>query len=122
MGDNFLKRQARNFKKGRELATAKLNEPTLFTRPEVLNTVYTASPGDDCKFDSGETLFVIASEDGQRAVLARGHKTVGCIEGDGAKSLLAALNRPGDAGAAQVRITEVSGLSGIAKAVVVRGE
>lgn len=122
MGDNFLKRQARNFKKGRDLATAELNEPTLYDRPEVINTVYTAIPGQECQFTNGETLFVVASEDGQSAILARGHKSIGRIEGDGAKALLAALNETGAAGMAQVKITEVSGLSGIGKAVIVKDE
>lgn len=122
MGDNFLKRQARNFKKGRDLATAELSEPTLFPRSEVLSTVYTARPSENCQFSNGETLYVVASNDGQSAVLARGHQTVGRIDGDGAKNLLAALNESAATGIAEVRITEVSGLSGIAKAVFVKDQ
>ncbi|MBI3468895.1 MAG: hypothetical protein HY000_38310 [Planctomycetes bacterium] len=122
MGDNFLKRQVRNFQKGRDLATAEMSEPTLFTRPEVVNTVYTARPGENCQFSNGEILFVVASENGRSAVLARGHQSVGQIEGDGAKALLAALNDTGAAGVAQVRITEVSGLSGVAKAVIAKDQ
>jgi hypothetical protein len=122
MGDNFLKRQVRNFKKGRDLATAELSLPTLFDRPEVVSTVYTASPAQNCQFDSGEVLLAVAAEDGHSAILARGYKSVGCIEGDAAKSLLSALREPGSAGAVQIRITEVSGLAGVAKAVVERGK
>ena len=122
MGDNFLKRQVRNFKKGRDLATAEMSLPTLFDRPEVVSTVYTASPAANCQFDGGETLLAVAAEDGQSAVLARGFKNVGRIDGDAAKSLLSALCEPGSGGVVQVRITEVSGLSGVAKAVIERGK
>lgn len=122
MGDNFLKGQARNFTKGRDLANAESKEPTLFPRPEFVNVVYTAFPGPGCNFSDGETLFVIASEDGESAVLARGHQSVGRIEGDGAKSLLAALNEPGAAGIAQLRIGEVSGVTGAAKAVILKDD
>jgi hypothetical protein len=122
MGDNFLKRQTSNFKKGRDLAAAEFSKPTLFARPEVLNTVYSAVPIDGCEFQVAEQLLVIASEHGEKAVLARGHQAVGCIEGDGAKSLLAALGETGSAGMAKVQITEVSGLSRVGKAIIVNQE
>ena len=40
MGDNFLKRQVRNFKKGRDKALGKLAEPTLFTMPDEMGKTY----------------------------------------------------------------------------------
>ncbi len=122
MGDNFLKRQTNNFKKGRDLATAELSKPTLFARPEVMNTVYSAVPNDGCAFQVAERLIAIVSENGEKAVLARGHQAVGCIEGDGAQALLAALGERGTAGMAKVEITEVSALSKVGKAIIVNEE
>ena len=43
MGDNFLKQQVRNFKKGRDKALGKLAEPTLFTMPDEMGKTYRAS-------------------------------------------------------------------------------
>ncbi len=119
MGDNFLKRQARNFRKGRDRAKAEQRQRVLFNRPEVLDTIYTAQPERNCRFQSGETLLAVVSEDGQRIVLARGHERTGHVEGDGAQSLAQALIEGGGGGVTEVRITEVSGLSGSAKAVIV---
>jgi hypothetical protein len=119
MGDNFLKRQAQNFKKGRELATGDMSQPTLLSRPEIVTTTYSAVPGAQCQLQSGEVLTAFASDDGSQVALARGHKNVGRIEGDGAKSLLGALSERATGGITQVQITEVSGLSGIGKAVIV---
>jgi hypothetical protein len=120
MGDNFLKRQAQNFKKGRELASDEISQPTLFSRPEIVTTTYSAVPAEQCQLQSGEVLTAFASEDGSQVTLARGHKIVGCVVGDGAKSLLGALGERSAGGIARVQITEVSGLSGIGKAVIVR--
>lgn len=120
MGDNFLKRQAQNFKKGRELATGEMSQPTLFARPEIVTTTYSAVPGEQCQLQSGEILTALASDDGNQVTLARGHTNIGRIEGDGATSLLGALSERGTGGITQIQITEVSGLSGIGKAVIVR--
>lgn len=120
MGDNFLKRQAQNFKKGRELATGEMSQPTLFSRPEVVTTTFSAVPSDKCQLQSGEVLTAYASEDRSQVTLTRGHMTVGRIEGDGATSLLGALSEQAAGGIAQVQITEVSDLSGMGKAVIVR--
>jgi hypothetical protein len=119
MGDNFLKRQAQNFKKGRELATGEMSQPMLFSRPEIVTTTYSAVPAEQCQLQSGEVLSAIASDDGSQVMLARGHKSIGRIEGDGAKSLLGALGDRATGGIAQVQITEVSSLSGVGKAVIV---
>src|SRR5688500_13317131 len=74
MGDNFLKRQAQNFKKGRELATGEMNQPTLFSRPEIITTTYSAVPVEQCQLQTGEVLTAFASEDGNQVTLARGHR------------------------------------------------
>lgn len=118
MGDNFLKRQTANFQKGRDQAAVEYSRPTLFDRPEVSSTVYTVLPIENCEFKDGETLLVVASDDRQSAVLARGHIKVGMIDGDGAKSLLDAIEAS-PSGLAELHITEVSGLSGLAKAMFV---
>jgi hypothetical protein len=120
MGDNFLKRQAQNFKKGRETAADEISQATLFPRPEIVTTIYSAVPQEQCQLESGEVLTAIASDDGSQVTLARGHQNIGRIEGDSAKSLLAALSERAMGGIAKVQITEVSGLSGIGKAMIVQ--
>ena len=40
MGDNFLKQQVRNFKKGRDKALDSLSKPTLFIAPEALGKTF----------------------------------------------------------------------------------
>lgn len=120
MGDNFLKRQTENFKKGRDLAIDELSRPTLWNQPEFVQTIFTAFPGENCQLESGEILTVYPSDDGATATLARGHRSVGHIGGDGGKSLLGALNQTGTGGMAQIKVTEVSGLSGVGKAVIVK--
>jgi hypothetical protein len=40
MGDNFLKQQVRNFKKGRDKALEKLSQPTLYTTPETVGKTF----------------------------------------------------------------------------------
>ena len=121
MGDNFLKRQAENFKKGRDLAIGELGQPTLWSQPEVVQTVFTAIPGQNCKLESGEVLTVYPSADATSVSLVRGHRIVGRIGGDAGISLLGVLNKPGTGGMAHVKVTDVSGLSGVGKAVIVEG-
>lgn len=120
MGDNFLRRQTANFRKGRDQSAVDINNPTLFSRPEVSSTIYSVRPIESFAIKDGETLFVTPSADSERAVVARGHVEVGVIDGDGAKVLLDALKSSG-VGLAKVQITEVSVLSGMAKGVLAAG-
>ena len=119
MGDNFLKRQVENFKKGRDLAMNELDQLQLFNRPEVNRTVYTVIPRENCHLQKDEVLTVFASADGSSATLSRGHRKVGEVVGDGAQSLAHVLGERGTGGIANLQITEVSGISRVGRAVIV---
>ena len=56
MGDNFLKQQADNSRRGRDRAVAELEKPTLFSRPEIINTTYPIRPAEGVVFEIGEVL------------------------------------------------------------------
>src|SRR5262249_41790560 len=74
MGDNFLLQQIRNFKKGRDRAKEETKRPTLFERPDLLNTVYPGRPAEGVTFQEGEQLLAVASKNGQHIELVRGHQ------------------------------------------------
>lgn len=118
MGDNFLKRQARNFKKGRDRAIAEQRQSVLFSRRDIITTEYTIRPEAGCALQNGEGLLAVLREDGRQVALARGHTQVGRIEGDGAESLVEALREPGIGGVVEVTVTNVSQITGNAKAVI----
>jgi hypothetical protein len=115
MGENILQEQVKQFQKGRDRSLEQLAEPTLFERAEVVATIFTAQPTDDAPLRAGEVLQGHASADGKTVVLAQGHRSVGVVNGDGAKSLLAGLRAPGCSGMVQVEVTDVSSISGFFK-------
>src|SRR6266567_2307472 len=106
MGDNFLLQQIRNFKKGRDRAQEETKRPTLFERPDLLNTVYPGKPAEGVTFQEGEELLAVASRNGQHFELVRGHQKVGRTDGDAARELLEALREPGAGGVVKVRVAE----------------
>ena len=118
MGDNFLRRQIKNFEKGRDRAIAESKQPTLYIRPEVVKTVYSIKPVAGERFTKGETLYVVAGDNGDQLAVARGHKRVGIIDGDGAKELRAALNEASSTRVARLCVDDTLGLSGVARARV----
>ena len=61
MGDNFLKQQVRNFKKGRDKALDKLSEPTLFTTPETVGKTYPVFEVSGHTVTAEDVLMVIPS-------------------------------------------------------------
>ena len=118
MGENVLKGQVKDFKKGADRSLKDMATPTLFDRPDLVSTVYTAAPVDGCAVAEGDRIEAHAAADGRCVNLAKGHVCVGRIEGDGAKTLLDALREPGSPGVARMRVTGVSAVSGYFKAVL----
>jgi hypothetical protein len=121
MGENVLKGQVKDFKKGTDRTLKDMATPTLFDRPDIMSTVYTAAPieGGAAK---GDRLVAHAAADGRSVHLVKGHVVVARIEGDGAKSLLDALREPGSPGVVTVRVRKVSSVSGFIEAVVDDGK
>ena len=83
MGENVLKGQVQSFKKGSDRSLKDMAAPTLFDRPDIVSTVYTAAPVDGCVVVDGDCLEAHSAADGQSIHLVRGHLCVGRIEGDG---------------------------------------
>jgi hypothetical protein len=122
MGENVLQGQVKSFKKGADRSLEQMSAPTLFDRPNIVSTTYTAAPLDGCELSEGNQLDAHASTDGQSVLLANGHVSVARIEGDGAKSLLDSLRRPGSSGIVPMKVSSVSAVSGFIKAVITRSE
>lgn len=118
MGENVLKGQVKDFKKGTDRSLKGMATPTLFDRPDIMSTVYTAAPVDAEGVAKGDCLEAHAAADGSSVILVKGHVTVGRIESDGAKSLLDALREPGNPGVVTMRVRKVSSVSGFIEAVV----
>ena len=121
MGENVLKGQVKDFKKGTDRTLKDMATPTLFDRPDIMSTVYTAAPVDG-GVTKGDRLEAHAAADGRSVHLVKGHVVVARIEGDGAKSLLDALREPGSPGVVTVRVRKVSSVSGFIEAVVDDGK
>jgi hypothetical protein len=122
MGENVLKGQVQNFKKGSDRSLKDMAAPTLFDRPDIVSTVYTAAPVDGCIVAEGDRLEAHAAADGRCIHLVKGHVCVGRIEGDGGKVLLDALREPGSPGIVPMKVTGVSAVSGFLKAVIENGK
>jgi hypothetical protein len=121
MGENVLQGQVKSFKKGADRSLKKMAAPTLFNRPDIVSTTYTAAPLEGCTAKEGDQLDAHASADGRHVHLAKGHVAIARIEGDGAKLLLDVLRESGSPGIVAMKATNVSALSGFIKAVVVGG-
>ncbi len=115
MGDNYLKRQAKNFRKRRDLAFDNLATPPLFTRPDVVNRVFQAKPSGDEQFEVGETLWAIPDPNSHTVPVARGCYRLGVIDGDGASSLIGLFPPNGAIDVLPMRVTKVLELSGVAE-------
>lgn len=122
MGENVREGQVKSFKKGADRSLVQMSAPTLFDRPDIVWTTYTAAPLNGAVVSEGDQLDAHASGDGQSVQLAKGHFLVGRIEGDGAKYLLDTLRQPGNSGVVPMKVTNVSPVSGFIKAVVAKKE
>jgi hypothetical protein len=122
MGENVLQGQVKSFKKGTDRSLKGMAAPTLFDRPDIMSTVYTAAPVEDRTVTGGDRLEAHAAADGRCIHLVKGHVTVGRIDGDGAKALLEALRAPGNSGVVPMTVKDVSSVSGFIRAVVENGK
>lgn len=118
MGENVLRGQVKAFEKGRDRSLKNLASPTLFDRPDVVTTQFTAAPVGRDRIRQGDLLHGHVSADGQCVNVADGHRTVGTISGDGAKALIDGICETPGIGFALLRVTEVSAISGFFKATV----
>ncbi|MFL5329179.1 MAG: hypothetical protein ACJ8C4_09700 [Gemmataceae bacterium] len=118
MGENVLKGQVENFKKGSDRSLKNMATPTLFGRPDIMSTVYTAAPLGGSEVAAGDHLEGHAAANGRCIHLVNGHKVIGKIDGDGAKSLLDALRAPGHPGVTPMMVRKVSSVSGFIEVVV----
>lgn len=114
MGENFVLQQIQNFERGRDLALDEMGLPTLFERPEVFEILYTAHPTGGAVLREAEMLCAVAVERERKVCLARGHRQVGQIDGDGAIDLWNALHQRGASGVAKVRVAKLLPVSGVA--------
>lgn len=112
MGENVLQGQVKQFQKGRDRSLAGLAIPTLFDRPDIVTTRYTAAPVNGSEVQVGQKLVGHVSADGSRIHLAEGHRVVATIEGDGASSLIEALREPRSPGFTSMEVVDVSPISG----------
>src|ERR1043166_7404961 len=119
MGDNFLKRQIRNFKKRRDQAMAELAHATLLDRPEVLTTVYSAKPINGTQFAVGETLYAMVNAVGNGVDLIRGHQQIGQLIGESAEALCIAMHYASPTIA--VRVESVSEVARRATVEIIQG-
>lgn len=122
MGENVLRGQVKDFQKGRDRSLQDMAAPTLFYRPDVIATNYTAAPVNGSRVEPGKVLYGYVSADGQSVNLADGHRTVGTMSGDGAKTLIDAIRSTEGLGFAAMKVTEVSEISGYFKATVDHGK
>src|SRR5688500_3774470 len=104
MGENVLQGQMKSFPKGADRSLQAMSAPTLFDRPDIVSTTYTAAPLDGCAVSKGDDLDAHASADGQQIHLAKGHISIARIEGDGAKALLDALRQSGSPGVVPMKV------------------
>jgi len=122
MGENVLKGQVKSFNKGADRSLKDMATPTLFDRPDIVSTVYTAGPVEGNKVAEGDRVEAHAAGDGGYIQLVKGHVCVGRIEGDGGKALSDALREPGGPAAIPMKVTAVSEVSGFFKAVLADGK
>lgn len=121
MGDNFLKQQVRNFKKGRDRAMDDLGQRKLFQHPELVRTTYPVCEVNGHSINVGDVLLAVPSSVEGRVDLALETRHVGTSEGDAAMALRSALVGPNGAGGVLVEVISKGGLSGVAQVRVKGG-
>ena len=118
MGDNYLRQQAANTKVQRDAATAEIEEPQLYERPEIVETIFSIQPDEGKSLQVGEMLLVQPGSD-RTLVASRGHARVGVVSGEGAAVLYETLAAGGHAIVLMVQVIEVMEVSGVGHARVV---
>lgn len=116
MGDNLLKQQVRNFKKGRDKALDKLSQPALYTAPETVGKTFPVFEVSGQTVTAGDVLLAVPSRTPGRLDLARGTCHVGYADGETAAPILAAVGGVG----AYVRVESKNDLSGVAQVRIIK--
>ncbi len=114
MGDNYLKRQAGDFRRKTDAAMEDLKWPTLFQRTDVVEHTFHARPDKDERFACGERLWAMPEPNTGCVMLLRGSHKVGLIDGDGASTILSGLRTHGSA-IFPMDVRSVLDLSGVAE-------
>ena len=115
MGDNFLKKQAKNFRKRRDLALGDIKHSSLFQRPDVVNRIFHAKPCTNEKLAIGEELWAAPDPEHQRISVIRAHRKVAFIDGDGVAALMEAFSADNTPGLIPLRVIAVLKLSEVAQ-------
>jgi hypothetical protein len=115
MGDNFLKQQVRNFKKGRDKALEELSEPTLYSTPDLLGKTYPVFEVSGQTITAEDVLLAVPSRTPGRVELVRGTCHVGFAEGETAAPILAVAGGIG----VYVRVESKNDLSGVAQVRII---
>jgi hypothetical protein len=119
MGDNFLKQQVRNFKKGRDKALELLSSPSLFSLPEEFHRLYPAFDAAGQTINESDVLIAIPSKTIDKIDLIRGTYQVGFVEGDPAILLMELMGKVG----LLVQVDSKDHLSGVSQIRIIdRGE
>ena len=112
MGENVLRSQVKNFEKGRDRSLRKMTAPSLFVREDKVLTHYTAAPVNGNRVQVGDKLVGHVSADGNCVTVADGHRSVGMITGDGAKTIIRDVRASDGIGFAQLEVTDTKQISG----------
>jgi hypothetical protein len=115
MGDNFLKRQAKNFRERRDQALEKAKRPLLFSRPDDVNQLFLGKPCPNERYTDGEKLWAILEPKVNQITLVRQHKKIGFIDGEGANILKGALTKNEGPGIIPMYVRRVLDLSQVAQ-------
>jgi hypothetical protein len=120
MGENIMLNQVKQFKKGRDRSLEQMSVPTLFDRPDIVTTIYTAVPTSVGEVRIGQRLLGYVSADGNRINLADGNRVMAIIEGDGARDLISALRGANSPGVTEMNVESVSQISGFLKTTIAK--
>lgn len=115
MGDNFLKKQAKNFRKRRDLALDYMKQSSLFQRPDVVNRIFYAKPCTNEKLAIGEELWAAPDPEHQRISVIRTYRKVAFIDGDGVAALMDAFSVVNAPELIPLRVIDVLRLSEVAQ-------
>ena len=115
MGDNFLRQQAKNFRKRKDLALEKASHPPLFRRPDDVTRIFLGKPCSNKEYTAGERLWAMLEPQDQTVALVRNHQKIGFVDGEGADVLKDALTNQDGPALVPMRVRRVLGLSQIAQ-------
>lgn len=118
MGDNYLRAQAGNFRKQRDLAFQELSTPGLPFRPDITKQVYTAKPYPEQAFEMGESLVAVLEQGDAWFSLLRGNLRIGFVDGESAAALIQDLFAVSYSTIGQVEVIEIAPISGVAKIIL----